>query len=229
MARSVAVVVAVALLATLGAAARGEPPAVAVVRGAELVYLRRGPGTSHQAFRTVARGTEVTVETIEGSWARIRTAEGETGYVNSSFLEIESGAVPADSTEEPTREPALEAAAAALPSPTPQASADARAKPVEEARASANSDPRTSAAPSESGGDVRADVRRLLALTEEMHRQVVGERALPIPAPYSGTSREAPGAASTLALTGAGLVVGFLIGTGYGRYQERNRRNRVRF
>jgi hypothetical protein len=69
-----------------------------------------------------------------------------------------------------------------------------------------------------------ADLQRVLRLTEEMHREVVGRHS----GPPAATS-DAPGVASTLALTGAGLVIGFLIGTVSGRYQERNRRNRVRF
>ena len=74
-----------------------------------------------------------------------------------------------------------------------------------------------------SGSD-EADLRRVLRLTEEMHREVVGRHT----SAQTGSS-DAPGVATTLALTGAGLVIGFLIGTVSGRYQERNRRNRVRF
>jgi hypothetical protein len=76
--------------------------------------------------------------------------------------------------------------------------------------------------------DVRSDVQRVLRLTEEIHRQVTVDNARGSDARRGGVD-DAPGVASTLALAGAGVLVGFVLGAAYGRRQERNRRTRVRF
>ncbi len=58
----------------------------AIVTGAELLYVRRGPGTNFPAFATIDRGERVEVEGLEGVWAQVRLASGQTGYVHSTFL-----------------------------------------------------------------------------------------------------------------------------------------------
>jgi hypothetical protein len=72
------------------------------VTGAQRVQVRRGPGKHFPAFAVVNRGSKVDVQDIDGDWARIVTAAGQRGYVNSAFLtltgERERAAVPAATT-----------------------------------------------------------------------------------------------------------------------------------
>ncbi len=226
----------VAVLAVTLAAAHGAERVAGVVRAAEAVYLRRGPGTEYPAFATLLRGAEVEVQGITGAWAAVRTASGERGYVHVAFLDLPAGAtLPHVTPPGPaaTIPPSATASGASSGAAAPEGTAQAR--PEEEiaaprpqlARPSPTAAGRVeAAAPTD---DVRADLQRLLHLTEELHRHVVQQSAQSPPAGVPVPASEAPGVAATLALAGAGLLVGFLIGAAYGRRQERGQRTRVRF
>ena len=64
----------------------------ATVRGAERVFLRRGPGLEFQAFATVERGEGVEVEEVSSEWALVRTPGGHHGYMSGVYLVYEDGA-----------------------------------------------------------------------------------------------------------------------------------------
>lgn len=218
------------------APAYGAERVTGVVRGAEAVYIRRGPGTEYPAFATLLRGAEVEVQGITGAWAAVRTASGERGYVHIAFLELPGGATVPRLTPPETQaaiSPSPTAPAAGGSAPAPEGNVPAR--PQEEIAAQHPQLAKPSPPPAgraEAGppaDDLRADMQRLLHLTEEVHRHVVQQRAQVPPAEVPVAASDAPGVASTLALAGAGLLVGFLIGTVYGRRQERGQRTRVRF
>src|SRR5437870_3286473 len=53
----------------------------AVVTGADRVFVRRGPGSEFAPFATVDKGSTVEVRSVQGEWALIVTAGGQSGYV----------------------------------------------------------------------------------------------------------------------------------------------------
>ena len=208
----------------------GQPvgPVTGIVRGAEMLNVRRGPGTAHAPFARLERDQEVLVEEVVDSWARIRMENGEQGYVHIHFLEIRPEAEPitAVAGQTPTATAAEE---------RPKVG-DAQAQTVQPddetdqlAALQVPAPPPTEepAPPRPASGDVKADLARLLYLTEEIRREVratarrPSESAAPLTRP--------PEMGPTVALAGAGLVLGLLLGSAYGRRHERNRWTRVRF
>jgi uncharacterized protein YraI len=123
------------------------------------------------------------------------------------------------------RSPAVPTTVAPVASPTPTPAFSPPVPRVETDPGRPAERQPASEATSEPSEDVRSELRRVLRLTEDVHREVVGRGRGMGP---QGVP-DAPGVPTTLALAGAALVVGFLIGTAYGRRQERNRRTRVRF
>jgi len=223
------------LIAALPGLVSGREGAVGVVRGAEALYVREGPGTEYTAFDSLPKGTEVEVQGIEGSWVAIRTPAGRTGYLHSTFLELRGNAdvvQPEPQRAEATsRAEAAEADAAVEPLAVEN---PARDQPSENAPTPTVADSPQKESTKENAGDGRdellGDVKRILRLTEELHEELAGQpRVAASPPPVMNGSTRAPGVASTLALSGIGLLFGFLMGSVYGRRQERNRRSRVRF
>ncbi|MBI1816854.1 MAG: SH3 domain-containing protein [Deltaproteobacteria bacterium] len=120
----VLLVLSVALCAGALHAADTTP---AIVTGAELLYVRRGPGTNFPAFATIDRGERVEVEALDGVWAQVRLASGQTGYVHSTFLSFpgerhSTVVVPATVAVTPTSPPTEEATTSAA-SATPTTAA----------------------------------------------------------------------------------------------------------
>lgn len=222
-----------ALIATLPGHAEGRSGAVGIVRGAEALYVREGPGTEFNAFDSLPKGTEVEVESVEGSWVAIRTPAGRTGYVHKTFLELPGGADEA-SQETPRVESTSRAAAAetgqALEVEALAVESTPRVEPPERSPTPADAPPPTLMGSDGNGRDeLLVDVKRILRLTEEMHEELAGRSPADAPGAPMNDGTQAPGVASTLALSGIGLLFGFLLGSVYGRRQERNRRSRVRF
>lgn len=202
----------------------------AVIHGASALNVRSGPGRDHPAFTTLKEGDRVEVEATEGSWVRIRTPDGQIGYVHKAFvvpLETEEAAAPPPEAEgEPASSGEVEAAPEEVPSePGPGGTAD-----------------RETGAPD---GDVMAGQRRLERLVEGLQEDVgklleiarqrsdvrAAVRPTPTPTPLlvGITPVDATESGSLLGLSIIGLVAGFILGMIYGRRQERGRRTRVRF
>ncbi len=52
------------------------------------VYLRQGPGTSHEALDILRKGTEVILYEMESGWYRIKLEDGTAGYVSSKYITV---------------------------------------------------------------------------------------------------------------------------------------------
>jgi SH3-like domain-containing protein len=220
-----------------------------VITGAERVLVRRGPGAAFPPFVTLTRGSTVEVREMRGEWARIVTAKGQTGYVNSTFLAL------------PNERP-KEHAAAAAPTPTAPAVAAPATTPMAElaalraaaehnkdleaqvrglqqevvelkTRAEATHVPAPTTAAACGGGDhVPAELTRLSTAVEGLQRRLEARPAADAPA-SSGDGAGDGGphilSPSAIFLGMVGVVAGWVLGISYGRKQERGRRSRIRF
>jgi len=245
----IAVAITVGVVVPAGSWAQGNS---FVVTGTERVFVRRGPGTEFPPFATLTKGTAVEVQEMRGEWARITTASGQTGYVNSTFL-----APPGErETDHPIAAPAATPpsvaappAAAAARESTALRAATERNKSLEtqvrslqqeltELKSRADASAATPAAvptPAASGlgtEQVHADLARLTASVEAMQRRL---DVLPVTetAPAANSASN-DGAAHVLSpgavlLGMLGLLGGWIFGSSYGRRQERGRRARIRF
>ncbi len=216
----------------------------AVVTGADRVFVRRGPGTEFPPFATLTDGSTVEVLEMQGEWSRVKTANGQVGYMHSNFLALpsEAGAAarraPTEARPQPTAVP--------TPHPTPHTDTAALTAATErnkalEAQVSALQDELTAlknrptpvpeVVPTPVAGnaetdELRAELKRLTAAVEGLQQRGGGG------APGEAVPTESPehGVASTaLLLGGVGLLIGWLLGAAYGRNQERGRRSRIRF
>jgi uncharacterized protein YraI len=224
-----------ALIAALSAPAYGREGTIGIVRGAEALYVREGPGTEYTAFETLLKGAEVQVERVEGSWAAIHTPSGRTGWVHATFLELQgtptAGEATASQAGQDTTRGAVAPTPAAAEPPADENAVVAQAPPSSDPAARVDAPP--AAAPIAGGGgdakdELLWDVKRILRLTEELHGRFAKRTDIDEGSRAMEDSR-APGVASTLALSGIGMLFGFILGSLYGRRLERNRRTRVRF
>ena len=207
----------------------GQPvgPVTGIVRGAEMLNVRRGPGTAHAPFARLERDQEVLVEEVVDSWARIRMENGEQGYVYIHFLELRPEAEPITAVAGQTPTVAEERPPEVGDAQTPTVQPDDETDQLAALQVPAPPPTEEPAPLRPASGDVKADLARLLYLTEEIRREVratarrPSESAAPLTRP--------PEMGPAVALAGAGLVLGLLLGSAYGRRQERNRRTRVRF
>jgi outer membrane murein-binding lipoprotein Lpp len=211
----------------------------AVVAGAAHVFIRRGPGTEFPPFATLAQGTRVEVQEMHGEWARVLTASGQSGYVNSNFL-----AIPGEHRAPPAAAPARAVAPARSEAPSVQQlteqnqslTAQIGQLQQELANLKARAEATPAAAPTTApmGLDVeklQADVTRLTAAVEQLEKRLDVEpprvSVSPLPSvPADGPVRVVT--STTILLAAIGLCVGWLLGNAYGRRQERARRPRVR-
>ncbi|HVN85010.1 MAG TPA: SH3 domain-containing protein [Candidatus Binatia bacterium] len=195
----------------------------AVVTGAELLYVRRGPGVGFPAFATIERGERVEVERLDGVWALVHLASGQSGYVHSTFLSFpgESRAtiiVPATATATPARQPETTAGPEELPSPptgspTPTGTLGAVSATV--------------LATPEGINDVdqlRSDVQRLTLTVDALQHRLAESSSTGDP-----TTDHTWRSATVGVLVVLALFVGWVAGSAYGRQSERSRRSRIRF
>jgi uncharacterized protein YgiM (DUF1202 family) len=210
------------LLALLTAAvpAVAAETSSAVVSGAELLYVRRGPGTNFPAFATIPHGERVEVERLEGPWAFVRLSSGRTGYVYSTYLSFPGqtqATVMILTTPTPTATATPEAASTATATeaavvPNPQAPAEAA----------------PAAVPNTDVAALRQEIQQLTATVGSLQKQLnnetaTGQRAL------SGGVRFWLTPTSVTFLVVMALLIGWLAGSAYGRQSERSRRSRIRF
>ena len=60
-----------------------------IVTGNGRLRVRSGPGADYDIVAYLNNGDTVTVLSVEGDWAQIRTADGQEGYVSTEFLQME--------------------------------------------------------------------------------------------------------------------------------------------
>lgn len=209
---STATLIAVLSLALAAAPSLGRRSGT--IDGAQTLHVRSGPGVEHPSIGLLHRGNTVEVVSIDGNWALVRHA-GREGWVHASFVTVQDPPVHTQAiAPTPTRTPGPVDDIVAMP--------DVQVAPAFEGVAPA------AATPPELGADLRANVDRILTLTEAMHHDLERRRnTLP-----SGTTTRADdgiGLQGGIGLIALGAVIGFFIGTVVGRQQERRGRSRVRF
>jgi hypothetical protein len=200
----------------------------AVIRGATTLNVRSGPGREYPSFATLTEGSTVEVQATQGSWARVRTAAGEIGYVHKAFLvplEPEEAAPPAEESgsEKVSGSEELDAVPA---TPVPEQAVEGEAAGE---RPAAPSDVLAGQQRLERLVEsLRADVKQLADAVRERGSVAISEPAA-TPMRVGVTAVDATDSGSLLGLSIIGLVAGFVLGAIYGRRQERGRRTRVRF
>jgi len=188
------------------------------IEGAQTLHVRSGPGVEHSSVGLLNRGDNVDVESVDGSWAKIRHRHGE-GWVHASFITMRSGAVASET-------------APATPTRTPDPTDKATVAPAGESETPAT--PESDPAPTveaavddgEIDGGMQNSIHRILTLTEAMHHDLERRRNS---LPADARADSGIGLQSGIGLLALGAVIGFFIGIILGRQQERRGRSRVRF
>lgn len=238
--------VAVFALAPSASVAVDAPPALerrAIVAGADMVFVRRGPGMNFPPFARLNKDSVITIKGHQGEWVQIETASAQTGFVHSRYLTLldqEEGALPGTP-------PA--AASEASPSPLEE-DADAEnggadgdapwlvdTAPAPEILAVAPVDGgvspwhpphRTSMAAERAA--IAEEVRALAAAVASLERRIVDNEPID-----DGFGRARQESDSGSVLGGAVLLgllctaLGWFLGSRYSRAQERGRQARIRF
>lgn len=210
----------------LAVAAGRAGAATATVDGAETLNMRRGPGREQPAVGTLTRGSEVSVERVDGDWVLVRSGSGTSGYVHRAFLRLTRGvtwdSVSTDTTPTPTSTttPIGEEAAAR---PLAEGAEDIQGPAGQAAQAIEG----VAEPPPLACGELRERLDRLLGLAEATQARLGGAPTATA-TQFNVDFARPPGAGPILAIAFAGALLGFVVGTLYGRRQERNRRTRVR-
>ena len=108
------------LFVFLGVATVYAESQTAVVNGISKLFVRRGPGMQFPPFASLSEGSIVEIQDVDGTWARINTANGQVGYVQRRYLETGKGETAPTATRAastPTRAPATATRAATATRP----------------------------------------------------------------------------------------------------------------
>ncbi|HXQ21542.1 MAG TPA: SH3 domain-containing protein [Candidatus Acidoferrales bacterium] len=222
-----------------------------MVTGAKRVFVRRGPGLEFQPFATLTNGTTVDVQEMQGEWARITTVGGQVGYVNSTFLSLPAEAerqsatpaAPPPPGTAPVRSEAAPLHAVNERNKALEAEVRSLQQELEAQKSRAEATPVAAPAATTPGGatdieQLKGQLAHLTTAVEGLQRGLADARlAAEPPAATTTTTTPATPAegsphsvTSTAILLGVvGLGVGWLMGSAFGRRQERGRRSRVRF
>jgi uncharacterized protein YgiM (DUF1202 family) len=222
--RLLALLLAILLAVVAPATAAETTPAI--VSGAELLYVRRGPGINYPAFATVARGQAVEVEHLEGTWAFVHLPSGQTGYVHSTYLSfpaetpatvlVMATPIPATTAEpEPTT---TASPTTAEPSNTPAEVGPEAEEPLPPAPAPP--------APNVDVAALHEEIQQLTVTVNGLQQQLKAQQAAA--GPHDGEHLWLSPTSVTL-LVAMALLIGWLAGGAYGRQSERSRRSRIRF
>ncbi len=84
--------IAVLLLGSIGAAQAADGPTVTVA--VDALNLRQGPGTGYTIVDVLRSGDSATVtgRDAAGTWYQVKLADGRTGWVNGSFVQLSGDA-----------------------------------------------------------------------------------------------------------------------------------------
>jgi hypothetical protein len=175
----------------------------------------------------------------------VTTTAGQLGYIHSNFLALPteggSGAAAEGTQPESTPRPPARPESAALNALTERNKAlETQASALQDEvtalknRAAAQAAaPPTPAAATGDAEDLRAELKRLTAAVEGLQHRVnadapAGDADSPAASAPPETTEHFV-SPTALLLGGIGLLTGWLVGTAYGRNQERGRRSRIRF
>jgi SH3 domain-containing protein len=215
-------IASVALLSTIELAAFAG---TAQISGIEKVYLRAGPGTDSPPLGVLNGGDQVNVLGVEGSWTKVETRDGRVGFVYRRYVVPELEGSAAQVAPEAAVPPGNLAAAptAALPAPSPT---ETVAAPKDELSAEL--------------ANLRAEVADLKQKVQEKADQA-GDAQGPSGGSLSSISQApvsapaAPPASSArdqgvgvLAVAFLSLLVGWVLGSAFGRRRSRSQRPRLR-
>ena len=89
-----------------------------IVTNSGRLRVRSGPGANYDIVTYLNNGDTVTVLSVEGEWAQIRTADGQEGFVSTAFLQMneadtaDTSATASDASQTAATEPADSASTA---------------------------------------------------------------------------------------------------------------------
>jgi Bacterial SH3 domain len=229
----------VLLVATFVALGVGRAEArPATVTGADRVFVRRGPSVDFQAFSTVEKGQRVDVQGTTGDWALVKVPSGEQGYISGLYLVYLDGTPVAGNLAAPTAT-ATAAGVAQVPTPAGVAVSAAAGLAQENAALKAKAEGlqqeldslrKATTHPTPAADDIvalRAEVRRLADTTDALRSRLDSPGAGAVPLAFGGGEQWST---PTVVVVGAvALLLGWLIGGGLARREERNKRTRIRF
>ncbi len=123
------------------ASAEGQTETTAtIVTNSGRLRVRSGPGANYDIVTYLNNGDTVTVLSVEGEWAQIRTADGQEGFVSTAFLQMneadtaDTSATASDASQTAATEPADSASTA---STVEEAASAETATPAEGERSAA--------------------------------------------------------------------------------------------
>jgi uncharacterized protein YgiM (DUF1202 family) len=241
---------------TLLFAATAVYAAQAVISGVPKIYLRAGPSADQPSLAILSEGDSVDIIDIEGSWTKVQTTDGKTGYVYHRYVlpkvATESGAVagqplPAAPLVESTRALALPASSprtASAVEATAEPLAPAPAAPVAATVEAPAAEKSPTAELSAEVASLRAEIADLKEKVQNRQGELAAEpsgaavlsvtdgSATPIsPAatpPTAPVSRRDQ-AVGVLMIAAFSLVIGWVLGSTFGRRGSRSRSGRLRF
>jgi len=188
----------------------------AQIAGIEKVYLRPSPGTDQTPITVLNAGDQVNILDIEGSWAKVETADGKVGYVYHRYVVPWVGGAPPPVVPRPAPPPVAAPASPAPPPPAPAPTAPDAALSAELAGLRAEL------------AELKDKVQKRAGRSEEAS----GLAATPFAADAPGAAGSAPApeqGVGVLAVAFFSLLVGWVLGAAFSRRRSRSQRRRLRF
>jgi uncharacterized protein YraI len=212
----------VALLSAIELAAFVGP---AEISGIEKVYLRAGPGTDAAPLGVLSGGDQVNVLGVEGSWIKVETRDGKVGFVNHRYVVPKLEGSAAQVVPETASPPSSAAVAptAELPTPSPTETAAAPKDELSAELASLRAEV----------ADLKQKVQEKADQTGDAQGPSGGSISSISPPPVSAPAAPpAPSAreqgVGVLAVAFLSLLVGWVLGSAFGRRRSRSQRPRLR-
>ncbi|HSD11635.1 MAG TPA: SH3 domain-containing protein, partial [Candidatus Binatia bacterium] len=203
----------------------------AEISGIEKVYLRAGPGTDTAPIGVLKAGDQVNILDVQGSWTKIETQEGTVGFVYHRYIVPRLDSTPPEAAPQVI---APQSSVAAVPPGSGVAApndATPAPSPTEEAGAAKDELSAELASLRAEIADLKQKVQERVDETGEVQAPSGGSVSS-IPA---GNAPAAPPATSAreqgigvLAVALLSLLVGWVLGSAFGRRRSRSQRPRLR-